>query len=51
MTPGTQAHSVSKKTITKEPQPLSITASGGNKMASRTLNKLMVVQRYKFVIS
>jgi hypothetical protein len=51
ITPGTHAQRVSKKTITIEPQPLSKTASGGNRIASRTLNKLMVLQRYKFVIS
>jgi len=41
MTPGTQPHKVSKKTIKKEPQPLPITERGGNKMASNTLIKLI----------
>jgi len=41
ITPGTQPQSHSKKTITTEPQPLSITASGGQKMDRITLQKLM----------
>lgn len=32
ITPGTQAQSVSRNTIIREPQPLSITASGGKIM-------------------
>ncbi|KQC34651.1 hypothetical protein AAU57_13225 [Nonlabens sp. YIK11] len=37
ITPGTQPSSVSIKTITMDPQPLSSTASGGNMMARMTL--------------
>lgn len=48
ITPGTQAQSVSKKTISTEPQPLSITARGGNTIANKTLNKLIAIQIYKF---
>jgi len=38
ITPGTQPASVSRKTISTEPQPLSITANGGNRIAKITLN-------------
>jgi hypothetical protein len=41
MTPGTQAHNVSRKVITIDPHPLSITAKGGNIMASIALSKLI----------
>lgn len=41
MTPGTQAHRVNKKTISTEPQPLSITDKGGNTIARRTRNRLI----------
>lgn len=37
ITPGTQPISVRIKTIIKEPQPLSITASGGKIMHNNTL--------------
>ena len=36
MTPGTQPMAVRISTIRKEPQPLSITDSGGKIMANRT---------------
>lgn len=36
MTPGTQPQSVSKKTISTEPHPWSMTARGGKKIASNT---------------
>jgi len=39
ITPGTHPHSVSKKTITKEPQPLPKTAKGGKIMANKTLKQ------------
>jgi hypothetical protein len=35
-TPGIQPASVSNNTIKTEPHPLSITASGGNKIQSKT---------------
>ena len=41
ITPGTHAQSVSKKTITTDPQPLSITAKGGKIIAKSTRNRLM----------
>ena len=41
MTPGTQAHNVSKNVITIDPHPLSNTANGGNIMASIALSKLI----------
>ena len=41
MTPGTQPQSHSKKVIRIEPQPLSKTAKGGQRMESRTRQKLM----------
>ena len=37
MTPGAQPHSVRRKTIRNEPQPLSTTARGGKNMANITL--------------
>ena len=46
ITPGTQPASVSRKTITIEPHPLSITANGGNMIANITLKMLIL---YKFV--
>lgn len=36
MTPGTQPHSVSRSTMSIDPQPRSITASGGKIMARMT---------------
>lgn len=43
MTPGIHPQSVNKKVITKEPHPLSMTASGGNKTARSTL-KICIVK-------
>lgn len=43
MTPGTQPQSVNKNTINKEPQPLSMTAKGGNNIANKTLSNDIVV--------
>jgi hypothetical protein len=43
ITPGIHPQSVSKKIIKKEPQPLSITESGGKKIASNTLIKLIFI--------
>ena len=43
ITPGTQPQSHSKKTIKIEPQPLSITAKGGQIIDSKTLQKLIVI--------
>ena len=37
ITPGIQPAQVNRETITIEPQPLSITAKGGNKTANNTL--------------
>ena len=44
--PGTQAQSVNKNTIKIEPQPLSMTAKGGNNIAKITLNNDIVVFFY-----
>lgn len=41
--PGTQAQSVNKNTIKIEPQPLSMTAKGGNKIAKITLSNDMII--------
>ena len=41
MTPGTHPQKVNNNTIKKEPQPLPITDSGGNRIASNTLKKLI----------
>ena len=46
MTPGTQPQSVSKNTISIEPQPRSITAKGGKIMARMTWRQDMVVVNY-----
>lgn len=43
MTPGTQPQSVSKNTISIDPQPRSITAKGGKIMARMTWRQDMVV--------
>jgi len=43
MTPGTQPQSHNKKTINIEPQPLPITASGGQIIARSTLQKLIIL--------
>ena len=43
MTPGTQPQSHNKKTITIEPQPLSITAKGGQIIERITLQILMMI--------
>jgi hypothetical protein len=45
ITPGIQPQSVNKKMIKKEPQPLSMTANGGNIIANNTRKKLI----YNFV--
>ncbi|MFQ3297165.1 MAG: hypothetical protein ACI9JT_002450 [Polaribacter sp.] len=42
ITPGIQPQSVSKKIIKKDPQPLSITESGGKIIANKTLKKLII---------
>ena len=43
MTPGTQPQSVSRSTMSIEPQPRSITASGGKIIARMTWRQDMVV--------
>jgi hypothetical protein len=43
MTPGIQPQIVKIRTINTEPQPLSKTARGGNKIESNTLQKLIWV--------
>lgn len=48
ITPGTQPQIVRIRTIIIEPHPLSRTASGGNKIESNTLQKLI---RNKFTIN
>ena len=42
ITPGTQPQQVSNKTINTEPQPLSITAKGGKKIAKITRKQDMI---------
>jgi len=46
MTPGTQPQSHNKKTMNIDPQPLSMTASGGQNIESKTLQKLMMINFY-----
>lgn len=43
MTPGTQPHNQSKKTIRMEPQPFPMTAKGGQIIARSTLQKLIIL--------
>ena len=43
MTPGTHPHSVSRKTMSTDPQPLSITARGGQKMQTITLSIPIII--------
>lgn len=45
MTPGIQPKKVNIKTINIEPHPLSRTASGGNKIESKTL-QILITQIY-----
>ena len=47
MTPGIQAHSVRIKTITTLPQPLSMTAKGGNKIDNNTRHMLISNKSFK----
>lgn len=49
MTPGIQPQQVRIKMIKMDPQPLSKTARGGNKMERITLNKLMVVVMFNII--
>lgn len=44
ITPGTHPHRVKRNVIISDPHPLSITARGGNMIANKTLNKLIIVQ-------
>jgi hypothetical protein len=46
ITPGTHPQRVSKKTIIIDPQPWSITASGGNKIDKSTRQKLNMSMLY-----
>ena len=46
ITPGIQPQKVSMKTIMMEPQPLSITARGGNMIDKITL-QILILQTYK----
>ena len=46
MTPGTQPQRVNKNTITIDPQPLSNTAIGGNKIESKT-RQILIKKRNK----
>jgi hypothetical protein len=43
ITPGTHPQNVKSRTIKNDPQPLPITAKGGNKMAKSTRIKLIEV--------
>ena len=47
-TPGIQANRVRINTIKIEPQPLSITASGGQTIDNNTLKKLIINFVYKY---
>jgi len=43
ITPGTQPQSHNRNTMKIDPQPLSITAKGGQMIESKTLQKLMMI--------
>jgi len=43
ITPGTHPQKVKSSTIKKDPQPLPITAKGGNKIANKTLKILITI--------
>lgn len=47
ITPGIQPANVKRNTIKTEPQPLSITDNGGNKIASITLIKDIMLKNTK----
>ena len=49
MTPGIQPHKVNIKTIIIDPQPLSKTARGGNKIESNTLQILILICVVKII--
>ena len=49
MTPGTQPQSVSRNTMSIEPQPRSITASGGKIMARMTWRQDIMVVKFLFL--
>ena len=49
MTPGTQPQSVSRNTMSIDPQPRSITASGGKMMARMTWRQDMMVSFDYFI--
>lgn len=51
ITPGTQPQSHNKKTIIIEPQPLSRTASGGQKIERRTLQILIILMFLRTTLS
>ena len=46
MTPGTHPHRVNKNTIIIDPQPLSKTDKGGNKIAHNTRKQLIFIKRF-----
>jgi len=48
ITPGIQPQTVNIKTIKIDPQPLSITASGGKRIESSTL-QILIIQSYKLI--
>ena len=48
MTPGTHPQQVSRVTITIDPHPRSMTASGGQKMAKSTLISDISISIFKF---
>jgi hypothetical protein len=50
MTPGTHPQSHNRNTIKIEPQPLSITAKGGQIIDSITLQKLIIIFDLRFLI-
>lgn len=49
--PGTQPQRVSKKMIKKEPQPLSMTDSGGKRIANKTRKKLIHSKSIRYSVA
>ena len=50
ITPGTHPQIVKIKTIIKEPQPLSTTAKGGDKIDNKTLHTLIIMNFKNFYL-
>ncbi len=50
ITPGTHPQIVNNNTIKTDPQPLSRIDNGGKKMANKTLQKLIKLMKYIYML-